>query len=601
MYVLVYVFVQTYRLYRGKGGELVRIAVCRLIECISVAQLVFPDATKAAQKHAPTVDFYQKIIDENVRHMNPSIRNAAAAALKAFSATYYHVGSHSQGVIRSYISTILTDPNAAARRGCCMALASFPGNIQGPVLDDVINALATATSQEQKEFKDAETRQQAVIALMGVCRLVGRSGLNDEQLLRIFTCLEKSLNDYTTDHRGDVGLWVREAAMDAMCELAFVWGADANDDYISRLTPDMTYRMTRMLVQQALEKIDRVRAHAFKALHSLLYTKPPLTPPPPCYDKLCSLVMSANAPSPSDTFSSLTQCLALEPYRYHALLGLISSVGSITKSVEEESSACMLTFLENISSGEESVDGDGVSQLEAFASTFVDILTKNAKDDRVIIPSFKTLSMLFNTKHLLPLQPPSSPFSLSVLKSTKVEVRLTKDMTKLFAAISVVAGVCREWPGAQREGYAQLLSLLSHRYPRIRKEASLTLSSLLILQDADQDTLQIIENTTWDATDMEAIKASAHKLYALLGIPIPPPPQKKPAATPATTTPTTTTSTTPAPPVNNQPQFSTTDIHALPPLPTPLAQTTPAPQPRPFDDSDGKFVFTCAECSATVR
>jgi hypothetical protein len=35
----------------------------------------------------------------------------------------------------------------------------------------------------------------------------------------------KSMEDYTTDHRGDVGSWVRLAAMDAIKTFVFLWGS----------------------------------------------------------------------------------------------------------------------------------------------------------------------------------------------------------------------------------------------------------------------------------------------------------------------------------------------------------------------------------------
>jgi hypothetical protein len=108
--------IEAQRLFRGKGGELVRSAVCRLIECVSLARLPLLYQEKLNQ-----LEFYQKIIDENIRHPNSAIQLAAAAALAAFSATYYeYIPQHGkQKIVAFYISTIHKDPNAAARRGCC--------------------------------------------------------------------------------------------------------------------------------------------------------------------------------------------------------------------------------------------------------------------------------------------------------------------------------------------------------------------------------------------------------------------------------------------------------------------------------------------------
>lgn len=53
------------RLYRGKGGEIMRSAVSRFIECISLSHVSLPEKTK------------QRLLDtlnENLRHPNSQIQ-----------------------------------------------------------------------------------------------------------------------------------------------------------------------------------------------------------------------------------------------------------------------------------------------------------------------------------------------------------------------------------------------------------------------------------------------------------------------------------------------------------------------------------------------
>lgn len=556
--------IETNRLYRGRGGELVRIAVCRLVECISMSRLTLP---AVALQNSPSIALYQKILDENIRHLNPTIQEAAATALAAFCTTYYGLDLSQQvkkELVTQYTTTIINDPNAAARRGCCMALATLPKDVVLPFLDEVLDTLIIGTSQEPKEFKDAETRQQAVFALTKVCKRMGNSGLTPEQVDRVFISMEKSLNDYTTDHRGDVGCWVREAAIDGVYELARVWsGCSLEYSGLATtnfLTPEMSHRMVRMLILQALEKIDRVRAHAHGVLHKILREEPLINPQPPCYDLLCQLIPSS---ATTDTFATLTRCLSLVPYRYHTLLGIIGCVGGITKSIVEESAHHLILYVEQIS----------LPQLEALGNTFVEVFTTNVTEDRVIIPAFKTLVLLLETKHLYPLQLPSSEsgFVVEILRACRTHTRLTREMSKIFSAISVIAGIYRGWPAAQRECLQQLLSLLTHRYPRVRREAVNALSTLLASHDAAPSILRVMEDTQWEDVDMEMIKSAAHKLYELLGIPIPPPPKK-------------TTKQAPQQPPEQR-QHSTTDIQALPAVQIPVEP--PVSNSKPFDNSDG--------------
>ncbi|MEQ2215771.1 hypothetical protein XENOCAPTIV_005776, partial [Xenoophorus captivus] len=101
------------------------------------------------------------------------------------------------------------------------------------------------------------------------------SVLCSENIAEVYGVLLSSLNDYTTDSRGDVGAWVK--AM--MCCLA----------------------------QQAAEKIDHYRAHAGNIFLHLLHSAEP-------------------------AFKYIAQLLGLPEYQYHTLLGLSVSVGGITES-----------------------------------------------------------------------------------------------------------------------------------------------------------------------------------------------------------------------------------------------------------------------------
>jgi hypothetical protein len=70
-------------------------------------------------------------------------------------------------------------------------------------------------------------------------------------------CYLDCLDDYTVDRRGDIGAWVREAAMTGILQLIQTL-ATTNAEMI----PDtwMQHVMPK-LAQQAVEKIDRTRYH----------------------------------------------------------------------------------------------------------------------------------------------------------------------------------------------------------------------------------------------------------------------------------------------------------------------------------------------------
>jgi hypothetical protein len=70
------------RLYRGRGGEIVRQAACRLIECIAIAN--FPLPVKMQLRLLDS-------IDESVKHSMEPVQLQAVSALRAFTRRYFPV------------------------------------------------------------------------------------------------------------------------------------------------------------------------------------------------------------------------------------------------------------------------------------------------------------------------------------------------------------------------------------------------------------------------------------------------------------------------------------------------------------------------------
>jgi hypothetical protein len=106
------------RLYRGKGGEIMRSAVSRFIACISMAAISLNEKTKRS---------LGETLNENLRHPNSQIQSAAVDALKHFIPTYLvSAGEKTSNDIISKYVTLLDDPNVAARRGGALALGILP-------------------------------------------------------------------------------------------------------------------------------------------------------------------------------------------------------------------------------------------------------------------------------------------------------------------------------------------------------------------------------------------------------------------------------------------------------------------------------------------
>jgi hypothetical protein len=268
------------RVYTGRGGEIVRAAMCRLLECQCLAGHAL--SRKAALRFLQTVD-------DCLKHPNDVIQAAAVAALRALTA---HALADPEAAVldkvtRAYTARI-ADENPAVRRGAALALGALPRRLLvGADLDKVVAALCRATQPEKLAYKrDAETRRNAAIALGDLVARVGfgkvevttlaallgetapagaaaaaaapapapssaaaaapppsssppppapgtsapaaaGDGLSGEQMKKVWSALLDATRDYATDNRGDVGSWVRKAALESLERVFVVLQASA--------------------------------------------------------------------------------------------------------------------------------------------------------------------------------------------------------------------------------------------------------------------------------------------------------------------------------------------------------------------------------------
>lgn len=137
------------------------------------------------------------------------------------SQTYYQ--DREVGVNNALVHRYMTDCDDTLeeniRMGCVSALGAMPRFMLAPCLKEVMHmlikqSLKLRTDQSQVTCTWAESRRDAVKAISNV---VATFGFEDAGCLavldEVFACYLKALLEYTIDDRGDIGAWVREAAM----------------------------------------------------------------------------------------------------------------------------------------------------------------------------------------------------------------------------------------------------------------------------------------------------------------------------------------------------------------------------------------------------
>uniref|UniRef100_A0A8C5FC35 Tubulin-specific chaperone D n=1 Tax=Gadus morhua TaxID=8049 RepID=A0A8C5FC35_GADMO len=514
--------------------------MCSLIEKMSLSKMPLKDD--------PVIEGWQWLIDDTLKslHLMSSrtrdvVRDSAIGALAALCEEYYQVGPGQadpriQDLLVSQYVAGLKSPEVLTRSSSALALGCLPKCMARTRLQQVLGGACVAG---QKEVSFTEGRRDAVRAIAQLCVKVGVSaqGTPDSVICsgnigQVYRPLLHSMGDYTTDSRGDVGSWVREAAMTSLMEVTLLVVSTAPE----LLAPDLVERMMCCIVQQAAEKIDRYRAHAGMVFLRLLHCSDPAVPHIHHREELLSIFPTGttlNWNASSHAFPYITQLLGLEHYRYHTLLGLTVSVGGLTSSTVRFSSQSLFEHLKGIQQDS--------TALGHFGDALLKVFKDNLRHDRVSIPLLKMLDMILsnNCFEVFATQE-DHPFCVDLLALCKEEIKRSMIPTQPIDPIkSCVDMPWSRWPPCSRfcgliqfRGpvrklvLSQLLVLLGHGLFAVRKETAGQMYEMLLTYDdvVDAEVLDeamtLLSDTNWE-NDLATVRTFRNQLSDMLGVPRP--------------------------------------------------------------------------------
>ncbi|KAK7357845.1 hypothetical protein VNO80_17142 [Phaseolus coccineus] len=547
------------RLYRGKGGEIMRAAVSRFIDCISISKVVLSEKTKRSLLDT---------LNENLRHPNSQIQNAAVKGLKHFICSYVHASDNkgTNDVTAKYLS-MLTDPNVAVRRGSALALGVLPYKLLASQWRNVLLKLCGSCKIEQNpEDRDAEARVNAVKGLTLVCETLidGREDTatsfveDDFSLFRlikneVMTSLFKALEDYSVDNRGDVGSWVREAALDGLEKCTYMLckidksvclsersvaneieatapltaGMLRSKQELSLFDENLATNLVGAICKQAVEKMDKLREAAANVLYRILYNQMIYIPYIPFREKLEEIIpkeADAQWAVPSYSYPCFIQLLQFGCYSRDVLSGLVISIGGLQDSLKRASLLALLEYLEGVGSEDPKTR---TSRVYMLSVDILWVLQQYKKSDRVIVPTLKTIEILFSKKIFFNMEAHSTTFCAAVLDCLSIELKGSKDFSKLYAGIAILGYIASVQEPINMKAFSQLLDFLGHRYPKIRKASAEQLylvlleNGNLVAEDEIDIALEIISETCWDG-DVDLAKHQRLKLYDIFGLEVGP-------------------------------------------------------------------------------
>lgn len=176
---------------------------------------------------------------ENALAKNTEItQQTAAEALGAMG----QAGIDLNPKVGNWLSNLGGKATFIVRRGWASAF--------GYVLSDKTGEIVSALCHTIERDADVEARRNALRSIGLIAFREDVSELRE----RLWSVLSGCLDDYTADSRGDVGSWIRIAACESLSPLLKSGGDSA---------------VIRKLLRLSVERMDRVRAAAGKALLSI--------------------------------------------------------------------------------------------------------------------------------------------------------------------------------------------------------------------------------------------------------------------------------------------------------------------------------------------
>ena len=264
------------RYYRGVGQEPTRIAFCRLVTCMAEAELDLAALDPTA--HAAM----QVTLLECLQSPGDVILPLALEALRSFVTGDLPVDDAAVLAIH-LLDVVITSKlpgDAIEMRGAAAGLGVMPEAVLEQVLPRLLADLGGHGSQLPLRAagycKDVEVRRHVVRSLV-TCSVTCGFAPGSPALAAVrdlVLVLADGLNDYTNDKRGDVGSWVRLAAVSGTRDLI---GALAAAGELDSLREDaggsrgsLAEVLTGRLLQQSVEKMDKVRDAAGSALAAVI-------------------------------------------------------------------------------------------------------------------------------------------------------------------------------------------------------------------------------------------------------------------------------------------------------------------------------------------
>ncbi|KAG7199877.1 hypothetical protein KM043_014326 [Ampulex compressa] len=502
---------------KGLGGELMKQACAVLIKKCSTVH--FPVHC------SDTVQDWQDLLEECLSHEVSAVRIKAAQAHTDFFTEYYIKPVDLERrmlVLNRYLENLLSN-NQVVRVGFAQAIGHFPLFLVRERAENIVSALIACTHVSDSTLKWAESRKEALNSLTMVCQTLGPGEADKWSVFAkdLYDCYLLALNEYTIDSRGDIGAWVREAAITGLHSLT---NLVSQASLYSLLTEDLMTKVVGGIARQAVERIDGIRAQAGTVFGALLHSDPPL-PNIPYFVELKAIFPmeecreSIEWRMESATFPRFIKMLAFSPYALSLLRGIIFSVGGLSESLVKHSSVSLFSYLQEI-------DEQGLTEL---CEKILQIFKESHGNERMITSMLAFLDRLLSSGCIQSvLNDEENGISERVLSLLKRETGCSSNAKMLISSINVFCQLLQVKGPVGKKAFCQLSIFLCHKYKCLRKVAAIRTYEALTLYGEEMDIpekalsniLKELNATDWEQSAAE-LRSIRNHLCALMNVPAP--------------------------------------------------------------------------------
>lgn len=490
---------------KGLGAEVMRGALCRLIW--SIAHVEIPAS-------APQLACFYSVCRENLSHPSEDVQKDAADALSQVLDVYTKDSDScslkTSVIVDDFIQDLRPSLQYGARRGAALAFGTFPGWLiaQYPRIFEAL--IISLHIEDTSAVADVESRVYAIQALPHMLESMRETDADKGQLLtKALDCLLIALDDYSSDNRGDVGSWVREAAANACVRIL---GASCTEGMLDPTVVGKSRLSLCKIVRLSLERIGRVRQSAGMCLKKSLKVLHILD-----LDNVGQAVevMSDDDFLDGKVASGLVMCCTCAGdtmLMTQMITGAMYAIGGLDVPLQEFTSEQLVSFLEH---ADEEV---GSVCMDVVASIWEDSIGMG----RLAIPWIHTVDVLLSrtmcAKH--------KDFVFKVIRCVETMIQGSGDVPKLCKIAELLGTIIGEDVGSptNRSATSLLIRLMGKKYPNVRKMAAEQLYTAMLVWDEDDvpnlvQACALLEETSWQGA-ASIVRPAREQLTALLAIPL---------------------------------------------------------------------------------